>query len=396
MAGLTKTKPYLNGATIHLWGIGLLASVFIMAVLGGYFVLEKTQIVIVALMLAAVVTVLIIFGPDWLELLRGLFIPQRLEFPAWLAADPNPTVRRIVERPVWVEVSLYTGVIGGAAYDYLAYASYLRDKGWGNAAPVAEQARIETNHAAAAIAHPADDLTLRQWLRAPLIDCTLSFAIVLVFSAVFVASGKLLLGPAHQIPGDGNFLEYQARFVTSLHPWLYPLYAIGAFLTMFGTLYGTLEIAPTILRETVLAVAPNWLKPGRSHRLRMVAIIWVAGIAFLILAASFVYQLNVGKEHPAGLTEILKPVNLFTGVLACGLICLSNPWIDRHLPARFRMPFALVALNVIGGLVFIVVALRSYWDYAGWRAMLIVLGIFAFGMLVAMLRNAFWSSDDPA
>jgi hypothetical protein len=292
-----------------------------------------------------------------------------------------------------VEVSLYTGVIGGAAYDYLAYTSYLRDKGWGNAAKVSEQANYEMHPAAVALMLPADEQTLRKWLRAPLIDCTLSFAIVLVFSAVFVASGKLLLGPAHQIPGDGNFLEHQAQFVTNLHPWLFPLYAVGAFLTMFGTLYGTLEIAPTILRETVLAVAPKQLKPGISHRLRMAAIIWVAGVALLILSASFVYQLNVGKERPAGLTAILIPVNLFTGVLACGLICLSNPWIDRHLPARFRMSLALVALNVIGGLVFIVVALRGYWDYAGWRAMLILFGIFAFGALVTLLRNALWRTD---
>ena len=151
-------------------------------------------------------------------------------------------MQKIAEQPVWAEVSLYVGVIGGAGYDYLAYTSYLRDKGWGNAG--------------AANFNPGDgqvDTALRQWIRAPLIDCTLSFLIVLIFSAVFVASGKLMLGPAQQIPGDGAFLEHQAQFVTNLHPWLFPLYAVGAFLTMFGTLYGTLEVAPVILRETALA-----------------------------------------------------------------------------------------------------------------------------------------------
>jgi hypothetical protein len=84
---------------------------------------------------------------------------------------------------------------------------------------------------------------------------------------------------------------------------------------------------------------------------------------------------------------MLMPVNLFTGVFACGVICLLNPWIDCHLPAEFRMPLPLVALNLIGGIGFIVAALRGYWDYAGWWAIGILLGILAFGVLVTWLEN---------
>ena len=89
-------------------------------------------------MLAAVIITLILFGPDWLELLRGFIVPQRFEYPAWLISDTRPAVRQIADRPVWVELSLYAGVIGGAGYDYLAYTSYIRDKQWGNAAPAAQ------------------------------------------------------------------------------------------------------------------------------------------------------------------------------------------------------------------------------------------------------------------
>jgi hypothetical protein len=388
VAYLTNTKQYLGGATIHLWGAGLLLAIFVFSLLGGYAALEKTQIVIISGMLAAVVITLIIFGPNWLEFLRGFFVPQRLEFPAWLANDPNKTAQRIASQPVWVELSLYVGVIGGAGYDYLAYTSYLRDKKWGNAAPVGDQTPVGNRIASAnAGARPADEQSLRQWLRAPLIDCTLSFAIVLVFTAVFVASGKLVLGPQHEIPGDGAFLEYQARFVTSLHPWLYPLYAVGAFLTMLGTLYGTLEVAPTILRETAVAVTPTWLTRGDSRRMRVLAICWCMAGAAAVLAVSFVHQLRMGEEKPAGLTEVLKPVNLFTGVFACGVICLLNPWIDRKLRAEHRMPLVLVGLNLIGGAVFVAVALRSYWDLAQWQAMGILAGILAIGVMVAWLLN---------
>jgi hypothetical protein len=389
VAYLTGTKHYLNGATIHLWGCGLLLAVFLLALAGGYSALERIQLVIVVGMLLAMIISLILFRPDWSDLLLGFVVPERFEFPSWMLSDTRPSVQKIVEQPVWAEVSLYVGVIGGAGYDYLAYTSYLRDKGWGNAGSAA----ADFDHG-----HALDNPALRQWIRAPLIDCTLSFLIVLIFTAVFVASGKLILGPAHQIPGDGAFLEHQAQFVTHLHPWLFPLYAVGAFLTMFGTLYGTLEVAPVILRETALACGRRLPTPinaandratprDNARHLRRLAIVWCAVVAFVVLAISFVYQVRAGVEKPPGLTEILKPVNLFTGVFACGVICLLNPWADRRLPAGLRMPLILVTLNLIGGITFLVVGLRGYWDYAGWWAIGVLLGTIAIGAIVTALRN---------
>ncbi len=414
LAGLTGTKQYYAGASIYLWGAGLLVAVLALSLAGGYAALEKIQLVIVVGMLAAVVATLWLFGPDLLELLRGFVVPQRLEYPAWFADDLRANVQDIAKRPVWVELSLYAGVIGGASYDYLAYTSYIRDKGWGNAArglahfaESSEQSvpvplsvvRGSPDPALAGVARsgdrpqreihrPAlDDLTLRQWMRAPLIDCTLSFVVVLLFSAVFVASGKLILGPERQIPGDDAFLEHQAQFVTHIHPWLYPLYVVAVFLTLFGTLYGTLEVAPTVLRESVLALRKDRVTSNGARRIRMLAIFWCTAVAMIILAISFIYQLQMGGEKPPRPTAILIPVNLFTGVFGCGLVCLLNAWMDRHLPAQHRMPVTLVALNLIGGVIFIVVALRGYWDYAGWWAMGILLGTLAFGALIAWLGN---------
>lgn len=392
LAWLTGTKRYLGGATIHLWGAGLLISVFILALAGGYSALEKIQIVIISCMLGAVIITLFLIGPDWLELLRGFIVPERLQYPEWLFSESSPTARKIAAQPVWVELSLYVGVIGGASYDYLAYASYLRDKQWGYAAPATLTAGSSGTASPAASARrlTIDDKSLQLWIRAPLIDCTLSFLIVLVFSAVFVVSGKMLLGPAHQIPGDGAFLEHQAQFVTSVHPWLYPLYVVGAFLTMFGTLYGTVEIMPTILREMKLAVSKNGVSSETFRRIRLMAIYWCSFAAFAVLAVSFVYQLRAGEAKPAGLTAILIPVNLFTGVFACGLICLSNVWMDRSLPAAHRMPIILVALNLLGGLAFLLVGIRGYWALGEWPAMAMLLGTLALGIVLAALANVIW------
>jgi hypothetical protein len=121
--------------------------------------------------------------------------------------------------------------------------------------------------------------------------------------------------------------------------------------------------------------------------MRNLAITWCAGWALVVLAVSFFYQLRMGEEKLPGLTTVLIPVNLFTGVFACGVICLLNPWVDLRLPVQHRMPIALVALNLIGGIAFVIVALRGYWDFAGWWAMGILLGTLAVGIFAAWLLN---------
>jgi len=389
LAGLTGTKQHFGQASMYLWGAGLLVGVYLLAVWGGYSALEKIQLTIVGCMLAAVVTSLLLHGPDWLELLGGFVMPQRLAFPDWFAQDVRPGVRAIADRPVWVELSLYAGVIGGAGYDYLAYTSYLREKQWGNAALAMHSAgfRGVDSNSELTVRMLVDDRLLRQWIRAPLIDCTISFLVVLVFSAVFVASGKLVLGPAHQIPGSDTFLDYQASFVTHIHPWLYPLYVAAVFLAMAGTLYGTLEVAPVVLRETVIAWRSGWHFTRSFTYLRMVAISWCAAVALVLLAGHFIYQRQIGENKPPDPMALLLPVNLFTGVFACGVICLLNVWSDLHLPEQHRMPRALSVLNVVGGVAFIIAALRGYWDYAGWWAMAVLVAILAFGAIVAGLGN---------
>jgi hypothetical protein len=394
LAGLTGTKQQFGRWTVYLWGAGMLVSIYLLAAAGGYAALEKIQLVIIVCMLVAVVTTLFLYGPDWLELLLGFVVPQRLEFPAWFENDTRPAVRQIAERPIWVELSLYLGAIGGAGYDYLAYTSYIRDKQWGNATPFGHAGQFENDGAPVAAPPPSlDDQTLRQWIRAPLIDCTLSFVIVLLFSVVFVASGKLVLGPVRQIPSSDTYLDYQAQFVTHIHPWLYPLYVAAVFLAIAGTLYGTLEVAPVVLRETGMAVRRGWLARGGARQMRLLAISWCAGIALVVVATYFVYQLNIGEAKPFDSMALLIPANLFTSVFACGVICVLNPWVDRRLPAKHRMPRALVALNVIGGIGFIVAALRGYWDYAGWQAMAILIGILIFGVVATWLVNSLHASE---
>lgn len=372
VAGWTRTKGFLNGATVHLWGAVALVAMVCFALQGGYKVLERIQLVMVVTMLFVVTVALFLLKPDWLEMLWSTVVPQRLEFPQWLLDDTRPAMKKIADKPLFIELSLYVGVVGGASYDYLAYTSFLRDKRWGLAG-----ADLPADFKAdAAITRQA-----KKWVRAPLIDCTVSFAVVMVFSAVFVASGWLVLAPLNEIPSDANFLSHQSRFVTQLNPWLNPLYQLGAFLTMLGTLYGTLEIGPAITRESYRLLGDEG---AVRDKLRRYSLLWCGIGAGLVLVLCFVNQIYSGDMKPAGLTRLLIPASLFTGVLSCGIICLLNPWMDhRALTPELRSNLVLQALNILAGIVLLIVGLIGYWENGGWKSLGMLAATCAVGFAVA-------------
>src|SRR6185436_7868416 len=321
--------------------------------------LERIQLVIVLLMLACVVVSLFAVKPDWLEFFKGFLVPQPLAYPDWALSQPE-----LANRPVWVETITYVGVIGGSGYDYLAYVSYLRDKQWGQAG-----CTIATASELAAAAKDPSHIN-RRWLRAVAVDSVMTFLAVLGFSGVFVACGAVILGPQHRIPGGNNLLAFQAEFVTPIYPWLKHVYFVGAFLTIFGTLYGTIEVAPTVLRELVHAFDPDYALRN-APKLRKIAVSWSGFGGLIVLAWTFVFHLAHATQTPPGLIALLTPANLFTGVLACGLICLLTVWTDwKFLPPGLRTGSHLTILNAAAGGVFIGLGVKGYWDYGGWTAFL--------------------------
>ena len=371
---VTGTREYYNGAVDYLWGAGILAAMLLLAATGGYTIFERVQMAIVAALVLCALVTLVLYNPDWLELLKGAIVPQAFVYPDWLP-ERYP---EIAGTSVWVETTRYVGVIGGAGFDYMAYTSWLRDKRWGMAG-LREASPAELEEIAADPSHP-----VRRWLRAPLVDLTFSFVIVVAFSAVFVASGVVVLAPNQEVPTEASLLNLQARFVTDIHPWLLPLYVAGAFLTMLGTLYGTIEIAIAILNEMAWAVDAAF---ARTHqrRLKLIAVTWCAVWAYAVLFWTFRYTSSGSAEKPRVLLAILTPVNLFTGVLSCGLLCFLIPWMDaRFLPKKLRMPLWLLLLNLLSGAVFLYLGFRGYWDNHDPDGPLTAHRLFAIGAILSV------------
>lgn len=402
---LTNTKQLFHGGMDYVWGASILIAILILSVTGGYTVLEKTQTAIVLAMVLCAGLTLILYNPDWVQLLLGL-VPHPLSYPDWVP-EKYPEIAKHSE---WVEVTRYIGVIGGAGFDYLSYTSWLREKSWGvlphRATPqMLDEIAADPQH------------VMRKWINAPLVDCAISFLLVVVFSAVFVASGAMFLGPGHEVPDENNMLNLQARFVTQIHSWLLPLYVVGAFLTMLGTLYGTVEIACSIADEIIRSFVVHWTKE-RARCLRRGIISWCASVALLILGWLFIRQMTAAIQTPADpvvtslakngdifpespanaeaapalpkprlLLAVMTPVNLFTGVLSCGLICMVTLWMDRRwLPAALRPPIYLSGLNFLAGLLFLMLGIKGYWDNEN-RVIAVggLAGLFAMSILIAAI-----------
>ncbi len=295
MSWISGTRNQFGGGVDYLWGAGFLTGMLILTSTGGYSVLERLQLFVITALVVCAALSLILYQPSWLQLLFG-FAPQPLSFPPWLG-ERYP---EIAGDSVFVETTRYVGVIGGAGFDYLAYTSWLREKRWGILPDRATPEQL--NEIAANPRHE-----VRLWIKAPVVDCTISFALVLAFCAVFVALGATILGPEHQVPNEENMLTLQSRIVTRIHPLLLPLYLAGAMLTMMGTLYGTIEVGCAIADEIVRSFCDEWTIPS-ARRLRRIVIAWSGTVAISILGWLFLRQsgtadeLSVAHEVRAGLS----------------------------------------------------------------------------------------------
>jgi hypothetical protein len=196
---------------------------------------------------------------------------------------------------------------------------------------------------------------------------------------VFASLGALILRPQEQIPAGTDLLSLQAQFLTPMFPALRYLYFAGAFLAVFGTLYGTIEVAPAIWREIAMAIDPRF----DVGKVRVWALVWVCATAALFLIV------NIARGALPGLVGILTPANLFTGVLACGFVCLLSVWADlKWLSAADRLPIPLIILNGIAGVLFLVLGIKAYIDIGSWIAVAIFLGTICAGFVAAVLLRA--------
>ncbi len=329
----------------RVWGTLFAAAAILLTLVQSYGALERTQTVIVGVLLLFILLATFACRPDWLAALQGSLVPSLPAYQPWVSAK----YPAIAGRSPWLELGTYLGAIGGGTQDYFGYIGMLREKGWGllGRRPPGGSGGVEI---------PVDEANVgraRAWLRAPLADTGGSFLCVVVFTMAFMILGAALLHPGQVVPSGLQLLSVQAAFLTGLHPKLLYVYQAGIFTAFFGTILGAYELYVRTTHECLRPLSARVRQmPLRRLRPWVVAYCGIGGVSIMWLGGNPV--------------QIVTPAAIFGGVLTCGLWCLLMVWTDRtRLPPALRMGRTLLILNVLSGLFLTAWGVRGVIDFLG-------------------------------
>ena len=375
---------------VQIW-----ASIFIMVsivitFLGNYSILEKVQMTMIATMLGFMFTSLFYLRPDWGEVFFGTVVPTPLSYPEW-AFRVSPILK---DRTPWVEIMMFCSAIGGASFDYLAYASFLRDKKWGRShLGIAKEEDLA--EAANQKDHPS-----RLWVRAAFIDSAVSFIVVAALSTCFAILGTLVLRPQELLPQGTDLMNHQAQFLTALSPWLEYFYKAAIFAAFLPMFYGGPDMAYRVYSEYLNTIGRF---RGRLNEkgIKVFAVAWclIGGMALLWVKAAY---------PDLSLIQFISPAGIYTGILSSGVYCLVNAWMDRRfLPKPLQMNGFMASVNVIAGIAFIYMGMKALWDLApikdviggwdlamgGWAAYILLVIQLGIAVGVAQLTRRYFHPD---
>lgn len=327
----------------RIWGTTFVLLAIAITMVQSYGALERAQTFIVGLLLLSILTATAAARPDWIEVFLGSITPKMPVYDSWVGRDyPD-----IFGRSPWLEMGTYLGAVGGGSQDYFGYIGMLREKAWGLMGRLRQGGKTGIS-----IAEDTVNIRLgKQWLRAPLIDTSVSFGCVILFTIAFAVLGSAVLRPQQIIPNGMELLSVQANFLTMLHPLLLYFYQLGVFTAFFGTILAAYELylrtSYECLRPVSKRISGMSIKDLRPW---VVGYCGVGGIAIMWAGGNPV--------------AIVTPAAIFGGVLTCGIWCLLMVWTDRkYLPPQLRMSRWLVLLNIIGGLFLTGWGIRSASEF---------------------------------
>ena len=361
LSGMAMTGSAIGGwgyleFWINVWSALLLVVCVSMALGSSYVTLERVSMVVLAGIVLCVGASVIVFGPNLVQLIEGLFVPRTPEYPSWLLESPK-YVDEFQNRSPWLEVSIYLGAVGGGAYDYIGYIGMLREKKWG----LAGRRVVSREELDAAVAGDSESARIaiargRQWRRAPLFDTVASFAFVILVTLLFAILATLVLHSEMAVPANNNLLNEQEAFLSQLYPALRWLYRIGVFLAFIGTLYGAFVVYRHTFIESAAAIVPAAITPKRlpAIRIGVTAYCFLGGMTMIwlpeSLAGTIITRMTFGS--------------IISGATSCGLWCFAMLWADHvRLPAPLRMTCTMKTLTAIAGLAMTVLGIIITVEY---------------------------------
>ena len=341
-------------AAVRTWATALVIVAALFSWNQTYRRLERTQTIVVALLLICIVIAAIASQPDIGALISGLFVPLIPDYQGWI----QTTYPGIAEKAPWIELVTYIGIIGGGLPAYIGYFGFLRDKKWG----LFENQAIfihSTQEGFPEIEAGNENHTrIRQWLRAIKIDVGGSFLSIFIFSCAFMVLGAVILHESQLVPDQFELLTHQESFLTALSPYLVILYRVGIIAAIGGTLFATFDVWTKSVYEGLLPFQKED-NPLSVAKLKKIIILTTS-----IIGISVIWLGLVWKTIANPITIVAVPA-LLGGTTGCGIWCLGVAWADRrNLPEELQMKPAFFGALILSGLALLFMGvLGFYWKF---------------------------------
>lgn len=278
LSTITQALKMLNfpgDPTVIAGGIAVFTAVAL--VVGHYGFIEKTSGFIVALF--TLVTVL------------ALFLLQRTDYSISASALAQGFTFRMPDAGFASAMAVF-GITGIGTSELLFYPYWCLEKGYAKDIKPGEE---------------RDPKTLRVRVLGMRVDITMALFVYTFATIAFFLLGASVLHGRDEIPEGLNMIETLSQMYTeSFGPWMFNVFAIGAFVVLFSTYFIGVATFSRILGDTIRLASPN---PASYNKDK-----W---LPFLIIGLTIVYfALGFGfKERPdwliitgAAVQTILLPI----------------------------------------------------------------------------------------
>jgi hypothetical protein len=349
--GLADYFQILGLGNARVWAGSFVVVGALLAYVGTYTIIERIQQILITVLILIVVAAAIVTVGNWGQVFAGL-IPGPLEYQPFVTQE----YPELAAGSVWVEIVVAIGAFGGGIYEYIGYASEMREKRWGvlghrEIDAIDERiAHLGSDEQIPLSERPEDVANARAWQRAPFVDVAASFGAVAIIAAAFAINGAGILGEQQVIPAEDQVLNFQAQFLGVIAPFLEYFYVLGVFLAFFGTVFAGYEIYSFSTYESLATLFERVRRRGFRGGLRSWLILYMFIFAFIIAVSGL------------NLITILTPVLIIGGALFCGFYSFGLLYIDRAvLPPQYRLApvaralliFAAVFLTISGAIAFV-------------------------------------------
>jgi len=355
MTSLGQTLEWIFGYGNYLiWGVSFCLLAAVIAIIGRFKLFEISHSIFIIILatgaILSVISVIIAENQNLFEIIPNFFmIGQNVpsEFPEWVTS--NPDYSSVTKTSIPLYMLAYLGTLTITLITTIGYLGWIKIKKWGifkdKKDPMGfSDECFEKFRKEGKITYLPDEkneVKKSRLLLKPLkIDLVLAFIIVSVVSSAYMIAGAVLLGPRQVLPIDTKLVQNQLIIFTYLADWLKPIFQIGVFFALFGTVYAGFEAATRMLFESGKTISK---KVGGLEYKRFMFYVLI-----FILVTSIPIALRMYVDPSFSVLLLLSITLLFIGVIGViiygvGVIILSQ----TVLPEKYKLSKIGLILSII-------------------------------------------------